>query len=332
MEKKKKTKKKGTRIVAWVLLTMLALVLISAGGVYFYINHKLDKISYTPAGTATPPPFTEEERQTLLEEQAKEEIPALETSETPPEGEVSQDKDVVNILLLGTDMRIPYTADPGRADAIQVISLNLSTGAIKLISFERGIMVPVPDHGTDLLTHAYRWAGPDYMQSIFQDYFLLDVAGYAQVDFDTFKQIIDALGGIDIELTALEAWAINEDVGSRLTEGMNHLDGELALKYCRLRKIDSNWVRVERQRKVIQEILYKTKGLSLTELNDLADVILPLVHTNLTKNQISSLLLSATKFLGATADQMTVPDRSAGRCDFQVEAERLRVFIYGEEA
>ena len=242
-----------------------------------------------------------------------------------------------NILLLGTDQRLPYGHDPGRADAIQIISLNLSTGAVKLISFERGIMVPVPDHDIDLLTHAFRWAGPEYMLSLFRDFFLLDMAGYAQVDFESFIEIIDAMGGIDVELTEMEAWVIDKqyDYHRHLVEGVNHLDGELALKYCRLRSIDSNWHRIERQRTAIQAAMDKAKSLSLKELDALADTVLPLIHTNLTKEQISDLLLHSSRFLGKTADQMTVPLRIPGEpahCDFQFEAERLQEFIYGAGA
>ena len=213
-----------------------------------------------------------------------------------------------------------------------VISLNRSDGSVKLSSFERGIMVPVPDHDIDLLTHAFRWAGPEYMLSLFRDYFLLDMAGYVQVDFESFIEIIDAMGGIDVELTEVEAWAIDKDFEHHLSEGVNHLDGALALRFARLRSIDSNWHRVERQRSVIQAAMSKAKSLSLKELDALADKVLPLIHTNLTKEQISDLVHHASIFLGATAEQMTVPLRIPGEpahCDFQFEAERLKEFIYG---
>ena len=332
MKQKKST---GKRVLVGILLGLLLLALVVGGTAFFYVNSKLNKLSYTPAGEATPPVFTEEERVILEDESKNTETERIESSGKAPEGDVFQDKDVINILLLGTDMRIPNTNDPGRADAIQIISLNRSTGAIKLISFERGIMVPVPGHDMELLTHSYRWAGPDYMLSLFRDYFLLDMAGYAQVDFESFTQIIDAIGGIDVELTETEAWRLRNEVNPHLAAGMTHMDGYLALKYCRLRSIDSNWVRIERQRNAIQAALYKVKGLSLTELDELANVVLPLINTNLSKGQIASLMVSAPKFLGVKADQMTVPLRTPGRgsyCDFQAEAVRLKEFIYGPEA
>ncbi len=330
------TKKKKN--VVWIIIGILLAILVLVGAlVFWYVNHKLNMISYTPTGTYVHPEYTEEE-QTLLEEESRKAVEAgdfIESSEMPPEGEVVWDSNVINILLLGTDERLPYGHDPGRADAIQVISLNQATGEVKLISFERGIMVPVPDHGIDLLTHSFRWAGPEYMLSLFRDYFLMDMAGYAQVDFESFVEIIDAMGGIDVELTDVEAWAIDRDYRRHIFEGVNHLDGTHALRFARLRSIDSNWHRVERQRKVIQAAMKKAQGMSLKELDALANTVLPLIHTNLTKEQISDLLLHSAKFLGADADQMTVPLHTPGqpnRCDFQVESGRIQEFIYGKKS
>ena len=338
--KPKKEKKSTAGNLVRVLLCLFLMILIAAGFGFLYMNAKLSKLSYAPAGSQTPPVFTEEERaqmETLTEEErAAEENAKIESSAERPEGDVFANKDVINVLFLGTDRRIPNTSDPGRADATMICSLNKATGEVKLISFERGIMVPVPEHGMDLLTNSFRWAGPEYTQSIFQDYFLLDVAGYAQVDFDAFIEIIDDLGGIEITLSGEEAFALNRDhKTSMYQEGLNQMDGEMALSYCRLRSLDSNWVRIERQRNAIQAVLYKVKGLSISELDRLADQILPLVHTNLTKDQLAALLLAAPKFLGATAQQMTVPDRIPGMgayCDFQKESERLKEFIYGSES
>lgn len=334
----KNNKKKIILILSGVLLILVVLGFVASKLAARYLDQKLDKISYTPTGTYVHPEYTEEER-ALLEEESRKEMESgevIETSEAPPEGEVVWDSDVVNILLLGTDERLPYGHDPGRADAIQVISLNRSTGAVKLISFERGIMVPVPDHDIDLLTHAFRWAGPEYMLSLFRDYFLLDMAGYAQVDFESFTAIIDAMGGIDVELSEVEAWAIDNEYPyhTHLTEGLNRLNGKYALTYCRLRSIDSNWHRIERQRTAIQAAMNRAKSLSLKELDALADVVLPLIHTNLTKEQISDLILHSSKFLGATAEQMTVPLHTPGEqnhCDFQFESGRLQEFIYGKK-
>ena len=119
------------------------------------------------------------------------------------------------------------------------------------------------------------------------------------------------------------------------------MDGTAALSYVRCRKIDSDWRRVERQRNVIQAVVTKTKDLGVTELNDLLNNVLPLVQTNLTKLEITELLLLAPKYRGVTIDQMTIPikgsyggmkgmgGRSLFSVDFDTNAKALREFIYG---
>ena len=201
--------------------------------------------------------------------------------------------------------------------------LNKKTGEIKLISFERGIMVEVPGVGTELLTHSFHYGGAELTTQLLRDYFLLDIAGYAHVDFDTFAQLVDAVGGVDIEISDAESYALG------VKPGWNHLDGKTALYYCRLRSIDSNWHRIARQRTTVQAILNQVKDMNLSELSGLAETILPLIHTDLSKAEITSILLSAPKFLGATAQQMAVPDNNNQNCDFQYETDRLRAFIYG---
>lgn len=102
----------------------------------------------------------------------------------------------------------------------------------------------------------------------------MDVNRYVRVNFDSFADIIDAVGGVDIELTSLEAQGLNGEVRTnayakhKMYEGMNHLDGYDALQYSRLRYIDSDWKRIERQRNVIQAVVHKAQGLNLIELND----------------------------------------------------------------
>ena len=139
------------------------------------------------------------------------------------EGEVKSSKNIINVLLIGSDYRIPNTSDPGRADVTMLCSLNKKTGDIKLISFERGIMVEVPGVGTELLTHSFHYGGAELTTQLLRDYFLLDIAGYAHVDFDTFSQLVDAVGGVDIEITDAESYALG------VKPGWNHLDGKTAL-------------------------------------------------------------------------------------------------------
>ena len=323
MAKRKKTKRKRTlRVVLIVLLCLIVLPLAAAG---LYYNSLLNRLSFDRGGesTVSEPVESADSTQTDKQPILSDEITHI-SSGTKAEGKVIKEKNVINILLIGSDYRIPYTSDPGRADVTMLCSLNKKTGSIKLVSFERGIMVEVPEVGTDLLTHSFHWGGAELTTNIVREYVLLDIAGYAHVDFDSFSALVDAVGGVDITLTDAEAWALNRP------SGLNHLDGAAALSYCRLRSIDSNWQRIARQRTTVQAILDRVKNMGLTELDRLSQTILPLIHTDLSKAEITSILMNAPKFLGVTAEQMTVPDNNDQHCDFQYESDRLKSFLYGK--
>ncbi len=238
--------------------------------------------------------------------------------------------DVVNILLIGSDMRIPNTDDIGRGDVTMLCSLNKKTGAVKLASFERGTGVPWEGHPWIMLTSFYRFNGAVATTKVLGECFEIDFNGYAHVDFESFREIIDAIGGVDVELSPGEAGRLGFPYS-----GMNHLDGEHALAFCRLRSLDSNWERTGRQRKTIQAVLTKAKSLSIPELNQLANTVLPMIDTDLDNETIMSLMMNLGKFAGSTADQLMVPDREHllpggmgyNKADFAYEAERIRQFI-----
>ena len=331
MDKNRKRKPKKTR-AGRVVLAVILLFLILFLSVFLYGVSKLSKISYdepaaqtiieTENGQAQKPMTQKEVKEKITEE-------AITQSIALPQGNAESTADIVNVLLLGTDIRVPGTEDPGRADSTMLCSLNMKTGDVKLISFERGIYVPIPDMGQDLLTHAYHWGGAALSQSIIEQCFLLDVAGYAQVDFNNFKLVIDTIGGVDIELTESEAAAL------RLPTGLNHLNGAQALSYCRLRSVDSDWERQQRQRTTIAAALKQVRSLSLPELDSTMNTLLPLIHTNLSKTQISRLMLNAPKFIQGDVSQLQVPDRNWNdgyiKCDFDYEHKKITNFIYGTD-
>ncbi len=270
-----------------------------------------------------------------------------------PEGDVVFDSDVINILLLGTDERTEEFSDNARADAIMILSLNTKEHTIKLVSIERGIGVPIEGRNDDWITHTFRYGGAALTMQTVRDCFKVDVERYVRVNFNVFKRAIDTVGGVDIELTQAEADHLNSSVGAsiygsglqQVRAGINHLDGTTALAYARIRKIDSDWKRIERQRTVIQATIDQVTDSDLAMLNELTDTILSMVQTNLTKGEITNLLLELPGFIaiGAQMEQMTVP--AADTCwnkigvdgrnligvDFTANAEILCEFFYGQK-
>ena len=265
-------------------------------------------------------------------------------------GDVNENKDYINILLIGTDERTEYFNDNARGDSCMILTLGKKDGSVKLASLERGMGVPILEgqyEGEyDWLTHTFRYGGADLMMREVRECFKVDVDRYIRVNFATFVQGIESVGGVDISLTEAEAAYINKfnKGGITCVAGQNHLDGRAALEYARCRKIDSDWQRVKRQRNVIQAAVNSTKDLSISELNDLMNQVFPLVQTNLSKLEITELLMLAPKCRGASIQQITIPikdsyggmtglgGRSLFSVNFDTNARALREFMYGENS
>lgn len=240
-----------------------------------------------------------------------------ETEVVIAEGEIIDSSDVFNVLLIGTDERTQKFSNNARGDSCMLLSINKKTMAVHLVSFERGMAMPILygqyEGSYDWLTHLFRYGGADMMMKSISQSFKLDIDYYARVNFYTFEQVINAVGGVDVTLSELEAKGLNGEVETNATtrqrvhEGLNHLDGYDALQYSRIRYIDSDWHRIERQRKVMEAVIEKAMTLDIGQLNNMLDTVLPLVRTNLTEAEITSLLLLAPKLPNVTIEQMTIP-------------------------
>jgi len=356
----------GKRLTLIIVAGVLAIIIAIIVSVLGFINSKLNKLDYNDGKLQSTEgiELTEEDRVDI-------DITGLEiVDELPPlsDLEIIDDDGVINILILGTDERDFEFSDVSRADAIMLMSLNTEDYTIKLVSIERALGVPVLEGENkgqvDLISHCFRWGGADLMMTEIEGCFRVKVDRYVRINLNAFIKIIDVLGGVDIELTETEAWYINTvarggsvggylhhgfytgDAESEVTEmkpGVNHMSGVMALSYARLRGIDDDWHRIERQRNVVQACVYALKGADLGTLNKLCDEILPLVRTNFTKKEIAALLLKAPGFIGVEIEQMTIPAEGtynamygAGSGDtvyapiFEENALILRKFFYGE--
>lgn len=357
--------KSKKRTVVLVLAFVLAAILLLGAIGLFYYHSKIQLLQYDDGTLETQGTIDENDEELLAESAAMEQQTAgLEEKEiVEAEGEIFGDEDVFNVLLIGTDERTKDFSDNARGDTCMLLSINKETMAVKLVSFERGMGVPILsgyyEGQYDWLTHTFRYGGADLMMREIRECFKIDVDRYVRVNIYTFMQLVDSVGGVDIDLTQEEADYINHPEGTygaghikemnvadqvqEVTVGVNHLNGATAMLYARCRYIDNDWHRVERQRNVIQAAINQTKELSLLELNSLLDEVLPLVQTNLTEEEITSLLLLAPKYQGVTLDQMTLPaegtygsmvgmgGRSMFAPDFNQNAQILRTFIYGTE-
>jgi LCP family protein required for cell wall assembly len=216
---------------------------------------------------------------------------------------------------------------------------------ISLVSFERGMGVPILDGQYkgqwDWLTHTFRYGGAELMLREIQECFKVDVDYYVRVNHRAFEAGIDAVGGVDVYFDEAEATYFRDgNVAPHIQAGMNHLDGKLALCYARLREIDSDWTRIQRQREVIFSALDQVKKMNLSEIDGLINELLGLVRTNLDEQTITKLLLLAPSLPNAEFQQMTIPQKGTyggmtgmgGRplfaVDFETNAQILHDFIY----
>ena len=308
MKKRTKNVIKGILIPIAVILSLL----IAVGGFYWT---KLDKLQFSD-GKVESGGTVDDSDDDVLEEESRmaDAISGLKEQEViSASGDVNENKDYINILLIGTDERTEYFNDNARGDSCMILTLGKKDGSVKLASLERGMGVPILEgqyEGEyDWLTHTFRYGGADLMMREVRECFKVDVDRYIRVNFATFVQGIESVGGVDISLTEAEAAYINKfnKGGITCVAGQNHLDGRAALEYARCRKIDSDWQRVKRQRNVIQAAVNSTKDLSISELNDLMNQVFPLVQTNLSKLEITELLMLAPKCRGASIQQITIP-------------------------
>ncbi len=351
------------RIVSCVVAVILVIVLAGYG--YFHSKYRLMKISdgmFSSSEISAESDSQDQlENEELQSRQASGQLDEKEVVEAT--GDIWSDSDVFNILLIGTDDRTTEFSDNARGDTCILLSINKATNQIHLVSFERAIGVKILsgeyEGQWDWLTHMFWYGGPYLMTREIRENFKVDVTKYIRVNIHTFMELVDSVGGVDIDMTEAECNNINhpegtftagnikgmhvEDVVQQdLVPGVNHLNGATAMCYARLRAIDDDWHRVERQRKVILAAVENLKKLSLTELDSLLNNVLPLVQTNLTEADIAGLLPEAGTFVNMDYDTITFPLKHTyglmdGMCsrkvlalDFDTNAQELQRFLNGE--
>lgn len=193
------------------------------------------------------------------------------------------DDELLNIMLVAQDRR-PGEART-RSDVMMLCSINPKTGEVSLISFLRDLYVQIPGYSDNRLNQAYCFGGFPLLYDTMNQNFGISIDGGFEVDFEGFVDIVDTLGGVDIELTAAEA----KYMGGGLVAGLNHLDGEQALAYSRIRALDNDWGRTSRQRTVMEAILNKFRNSDITTVVNLINEVLPMLTTDMSNADILSL-------------------------------------------
>lgn len=219
---------------------------------------------------------------------------------------------VTNILLLGVDARSDEDNETSRSDSMMLVSLDSEHHCIKLISFLRDTWIYIPSEDkSQRLNAACSYGGYQGVVDTLEYNFGIDIDGYVVTDFEMFKVMVDSIGGVEIDVTEAEAKEVTKHQKRydhvTLEAGTHTLTGEQALAYCRIRKIDTDWKRTERQRTVMQEIL---KGIlhsgPITDYKMAKDVA-PYIETNLSKSEIIKAGLRAASCVSGGFAQTSCP-------------------------
>ncbi len=302
---------------------------------------------------------------TQEEEPTREELMEL-LAETIPEGQegelneylvlpddyVAPQTDMFQILLIGTDNY--STKSRGRSDTIMLAQLDPKTKTIKLVSFLRDMYVKIPGKGSTRINAAYAFGGPELLLKTMKANFGIEPDAYLSVNFSRMAELIDAIGGVEIDVSSRELSQLNgilrtynSKMGIKQSDGLvkkaglQTLTGRQALSYSRIRKIDSDFERTDRQRTVVEAAFHKIMTLSWDQIGELVLDNMDNVVTNISAADAIQLIPTALMAKEATFETLQIPAKGAYSSktisgmavlvpSLKKNVDALNDFLYGE--
>ncbi len=306
--REKTSSKRSKTLTIKILSGVLAMLFVVLGFGCFYGYGTLNSIGYedlpgghvTPSGDVDPtftgdPQFDNQTSTTLL-----------------------NDPYVLNVMLFGTDRY----GDEGLSDTMILLSIDNRHQKIKMTSFLRDTYISIPGVYPHKLNYAYAVGGAALSIQTIEANYGIKIDRYATVNFSTFKNIVDIMGGVELYVTDTEIAYINAQIMENgqsdylyASEGMVTLSGQQALWYARNRGgyyggmtfAGDDWDRTDRQRNFLEAVMTNLKDASLTEIVKIVNEIGPQVTTNLKKTEIQSLVTNALTYLTYDIEQCSMP-------------------------
>lgn len=289
---------KRTALIALCVALAVILVALVAGTIY--MEYMLNLINKNPDDST----MSSDEYQDFINNETEPSNPDF-TGETidpddvvwvPNTEPVEPKEHIINIMLIGQDRR-PGEAR-SRSDVMILCTVNTQTRELTVTSFMRDMYVPIPGYQDNRINVCYKLGGMKLLDKCLETNFGIHVDGNFEVDFDGFIDIIDLVGGVEIELTKSEANHLISN-GHKVRTGKNLLNGEAALTYARNRSTgNGDFSRTERQRKIVSALFEKCKSMNLVQLQNLMTKALPMLTTDLSNREILKLLLDVLPVLG----------------------------------
>ncbi len=266
----KKNEKGGSKKVIIVLTSIVVALAIVFGGAFWYLNSLLNNVN---------------------------------RGESFESGELGvhsalDDVKVVNIALFGIDTR--SNGFKGRSDAVMVLTIDKENDKIKMTSIARDSYVEMNGHDRDKLTHAYAFGGAKLAMKTVNQNYDLNITDYITVNFFGITEMIDAVGGVTIDVNADEMRVMNAEFVQDLVNigipcekitktGLQRLTGAQALAYSRNRYTGGDSARTGRQREVLSAMFDEIKKMGVTKLPGLIKMALQNCETSLTNSEITSV-------------------------------------------
>ena len=255
--------KKG-KVVKRIILIILCIILLTAvgAGVYgfIFIKNKLNKINYVEVDT----------NEIEINEEVKEQ---------------EKLKGFRTIALLGIDSRSDDYGTGNRSDCIILAAINQDTKEVSLVSVYRDTYLKLTGRNLDKVNHAYSYGGPTLALSTLNTNLDLDIKEFVTVNFEAVVESVDAIDGIELDITNEELKYINPYIREQ------HVDGVQALAYSRIRyTAGGDYKRTERMRTVVMKAFEKAKTLNVKQLDELTDILLPKIYTNIESKEILSMI------------------------------------------
>ncbi len=251
---------------------------------------------------------------------------------------------VKNILIIGSDARDYDGTEGQRSDSMILFSIDKLHKQIKLTSFLRDSYVYIPEvEYEDKLNASFSYGGAQLTMDTIEYNFGVDIDHYVIINFDIFTQLVDLLGGITVDgVTEEEVYYMTNTLSfPNIKVGSNDLNGFKALWYCRMRTLDDDFHRTERQRKVIKSIIKKAASTNLFELMDIVKQIVPNISTDIPQNELLGLGVGAAlSFIRYDIVQQQIPvlntwhygyddyGSSIISIDLELNREALKNFVF----
>ena len=242
-------------------------------------------------------------------------------------------KDVLNVMLFGQDSK-ESEGDNGRSDSMILVSIDSNNKEIKFSSFMRDTYVDIDGYNKDKLNAAFAYGGPKLAVKTIEKNYGIKIDNYISVGFSKFKDIVDALGGVDVQLDQDECgyinWQLNKNgqAGTygevQVKDGSQKLNGQQVLWFCRDRGSEqfsgSDFTRTSRQRRMLMGLIESYKNSSVKEIKAITTKLKKYILTDLSKNDLNWLIKYSYKFFTYKTSDKCYPEETSGWTDGTTDA------------